>query len=186
MATMISKEEEHGFDIHPAGLFQAVCLFVEDIGLQKTAGFQGKPDKIQRKLIIVWESEEKQADGTPFILRKKYTASFFREARLLKDLEAWRGRKFTETELAGFDVDTVIGANCFLNIVHQENEGKSYANISGVIQLKAGTPKMTATIKAMPDWLSKSLSDLRAKAVTVGEAKEHASNPPMPEDDLPF
>ena len=186
MATIIKQDEEKEFERHPQGLSQAICLFVEDIGLQKTAGYQGKPDKIKRKVVIAWESEEKQADGNPFIITKKYTASFFKEARLLKDLEAWRGRKFTEAELAGFDLDAVIGKNCLLNIVHNEKEGKTYANIQGLVPLKAGMVKMTPSIRSKPEWFVKWIKTLQDNQVTVGEAQSQPIQHVQQEEDLPF
>jgi hypothetical protein len=51
-----------------------------------------------------------------------------------KDLEAWRGAKFTEADFGpgGFDVRNLLGVPCTLTIVHSERDNNTYANLAGI------------------------------------------------------
>jgi len=51
----------------------------------------------------------------------------------------WRGREFSEAELAGFDVESLIGSGCMLSIVHKARDGFVYANVQAVLPLAKGT-----------------------------------------------
>jgi len=42
-------------------------------------------------------------------------------------------------------VETIIGANCLLNIQHKESNGKTYANVISVMPLLKGMPKIAAS-----------------------------------------
>jgi hypothetical protein len=55
-------------------------------------------------------------DGRPFGAFKTYTASLFEAATLRKDLESWRGKSFTEEELAGFDISNLIGCTAKIEV----------------------------------------------------------------------
>jgi hypothetical protein len=100
----------------PEGTFSAVCCDVVDLGMLEVT-FGGKT-KEQHKIWIVWQIEEVMADNRPYTVRKRYTLSLHEKASLRKDLESWRGRAFTASELEGFDVETVLGVACMLNVIH--------------------------------------------------------------------
>ena len=53
-------------------------------------------------------------------------------------LTAWRGRAFTESELAGFDLSKVVGASCLLNIIHEVKDGKTREKIASISPLPKG------------------------------------------------
>jgi hypothetical protein len=130
----------------PAGAHIAVCFRVIDLGTQKVE-WQGDI-KFQRKILLSWElPNETMEDGRPFSISQRYTFSSSEKARLRKDLESWRGRKFTEADFGpgGFDIKNVLGAACMLSIVHETKDGKTYANISGVTGVPKGMPKPTPT-----------------------------------------
>lgn len=181
MATIIREDE--GLpprEKHPAGMVQAVLIAVEDIGIQK-GEYQGKP-KNRRKIVLLWETSKKQADGTPFLIWNTYTASMGDNANLRADLEGWNGSPFTTEELKAFDVDTFIGRNCLLNIVHSEN-GK-YANIAGITPVMEGMADLKPVNTSIPDGIKKWLDKKRSEAVPLEAAP--GSAPPHSEDDLPF
>jgi hypothetical protein len=94
---------------------------------------------------LVWEIDELGADGQPFTVSQKYTASLHEKSRLRHDLESWRGRKFTTEELKGFDVENVLGANCQINVVHATKEGKTYANIASIVPQAKGQARMAVS-----------------------------------------
>jgi hypothetical protein len=58
-------------------------------------------------------------------------------------IESWRGRKFkSDDEAEGFDLQSLLGKGCMIQINHTEKGDKTYANIGAVTSLpKAiGTP----------------------------------------------
>lgn len=165
----------------PAGMVQAVLLAVEDIGIQK-GEYLGKP-KNRRKIVLIWETSKKQSDGSPFLIWNTYTASMSENANLRADLEGWNGSPFKDEELKAFDVDTFIGRNCLLNIVHAEN-GK-YANIAGITPIMEGMAPLKATSSTVPDGIKKWLEKKRSESIAT-EAGPNDKVPPPGEDDLPF
>lgn len=83
---------------------------------------------------FVFETPHRDSEGKPHrVSTWPYTVSLNEKANLRKDLEKWRGRKFSADELNGFDLESVIGAPAMLNIVHNEgDEGQVYANVNGI------------------------------------------------------
>src|SRR4030095_12242369 len=73
-----------------------------------------------------------------------YTLSLHERAALRKDLESWRGRKFTEQELsAGFDLERLIGVNAQINVTHDlSDDGSLYANVTTVVPPVKGAAKL--------------------------------------------
>ena len=120
----------------PAGTHAAVCVDVVDLGMV-TSEFAGIK-KTHHKIKIVWQIDETRDDGKPFDVSQRYTLSLHSKATLRRELESWRGRAFTEEELKEFDVETVIGAGAMLNVIHNFREGKTYANVTGVMRLMKG------------------------------------------------
>lgn len=123
----------------PAGLHSAVCVDVQDQGLKSTA--YGEKHKVR----IVWQIEAlDQAKGRRFELSRVYTLSLHERAPLRKDLESWRGRKFTEAELTGgFDLEKLLGINCQLQAMHDTgDDGTTYANVVSVLPAQKGRPRL--------------------------------------------
>jgi hypothetical protein len=137
----LPKQQESSFERCPEGTHLAVCYEVIDLGTQQIE-YQGV-NKLQRKIWIGWElPNETMSDGRPFVVGKRYTLSSFERATLRKHLEAWRGKRFTEEELGpngSFDIRNVIGAGCFLSVIHSEYEGNTYSNVEAVSALPKGT-----------------------------------------------
>lgn len=158
---IIAKDNGAGgnYEPIPAGTIQAVCYGIWDIGMQESAF--GKKNKI----IIGWEvnqridKPESEYHNKRLVISKTYTLSLNEKATLSIDLEGWRGKKFTDEEKKGFDVEKVIGVNCLLNIVHDEKNGKVYANIKSVSKLMAGMPLLKAEIpNTPPEWVVKKMN----------------------------
>jgi len=141
---MIIKENK-GSSIEPipAGISQAVFAQVIDLGTHEVKVPNSKDTTQARKLLIVWElpfeTYQSEQGERRRRIQKRYTASFHKKASLRAMLESARGKPFAEAELkAGFDISKVIGVNCQLNIVHASVDGKTYANINGVVPLGKG------------------------------------------------
>lgn len=121
------------------GTYPAICYGLIDLGEQYSEQY----DKWSRKVLLMWEipSEKIDLGGDKPVSRtitQKYTASLNERAALRRDLSAWRGRDFTEAELRAFDLRSIVGAPCLLNIIHREYNGNTYANISAIMKLPKG------------------------------------------------
>lgn len=124
----------------PVGTHLARCYQLIDLGTHEEE-FQGVK-KRARKIRIGWElchehlSEGKFA-GEPFHVGKTYTASLHEKSGLRKVLRSWRGRDFTEQELAGFDMRNILGAHCMICLVSND---KGYTNVDSVMKAAKGMP----------------------------------------------
>lgn len=184
MAIVATAGEKKDFIPAPAGVHQAVCVDVIDLGMLEVTWAGQK--KQQHKINVAWQINELRDDGKPYLVFKRYTLSLSEKANLRKDLESWRGRKFTRDEEMGFDVESVIGANCLLNVQHAEKEGTTYANVVAIMPLAKGMPKITAT-----DYVRKidrkdegtSQEAQRAVDEAMGHPPSYAD---MTDDDIPF
>ena len=120
----------------PSGVHPAVCVDVVDLGQVKVE-YAGK-SREQYKIKIVWQIDELRDDGKPFLCSKRYTNSLHEKASLRKDLESWRGKPFSQDELAQFDLEALLSCGCLINVIHNIKEGSTYANVTGVMRLPKG------------------------------------------------
>lgn len=127
----------------PGGVHQAVCVDVVDKGMVASVFYK----RTSHKCLLVWEIDETMDNGERFTVRRMYTVSLNEKAALRKDLESWRGRPFKEEELKGFDVESVLGANCNLNLVQQTRDGETYANIQAIMPLMKTQQKLSLSGK---------------------------------------
>lgn len=137
---MIVSSSGGDFKPIPEGTYVATCVRLIDLGTQ-VSSFQGA-DKLQRKVLAAWEvpDEMVEFDGEtrPALIMQRYTASLSDKATLRKHLEAWRGRRFTDDELRGFDLKNVLGKPCQIQVLHSESAGNTYANIAAIMALPKG------------------------------------------------
>jgi hypothetical protein len=142
MGVVVTAGSGKQYPLCPVGVVQGVGCDIIDLGMVATQ-FDGKPTT-KHKVVLCWQVAEVDPEtGKPFVVSKRYTASLYEMANLTKDLEGWRGRPFTAEEKRGFDLDNVLGVNGLLNIVHnQGKDGKTYANVAGVMPLPRNMPKL--------------------------------------------
>lgn len=126
------------FEKCPQGLWPALAIDVIDLGEVETPfkhekGPLAGQTKVQHQIQIVWQvdalndddSPARRDDGTMHRLSKFYNLSLNENANLRKDLDRWRGKPFTDEELAeGWDVEAVIGAQCQLQVIHDGDKVK--------------------------------------------------------------
>ena len=138
MSLTASDKGNADFEMTPAGQYIGRCYKIIDMGTQTTTGQFGI--KEQHKVMISWEllDEAKMADGRPFSVTQWYTVSLHEKSKMRADLESWRGKKFSEEELKGFDLANVLGAYCMIQVVHDET-GK-YANVQTIMAYKGNKP----------------------------------------------
>ena len=147
---IIAKQTSSGsdFKLPPAGSFLARLYRIIDIGTQTTE-WMGKR-KMQRKIIAMFELHGEDndgqplqtAEGKPLIVSKRYTLSLDEKATLRKDLEAWRGKAFTQEELDGINLEVLLGKYCMVSITHSTYDGKEYANIASISQVPSALKKL--------------------------------------------
>lgn len=145
---MIVKGPDEKFPTAPEGSFPAVCVDNIDLGMVKST--YGGEEKERHMVRLVWQIDEEESPGKPFLVKQDYTASLHEKAALRKHLEAWRGRAFTDVELFGFDLDSILGAGCIVNIIHNKGRrGGTFANVAGIMKLAKGMtiPKVSDYVR---------------------------------------
>jgi len=130
MALIATGEGESNYELPEAGTYIGRCIQVVDLGTHPNTHPQAKPGAKKHEVMIIWELSELMEDGRPFTVNRRYTLSLGDAAKLRAHLESWRGKKFTETELAGFDITTLLDVPCTIGVVHSKN-GK-YANVDSL------------------------------------------------------
>lgn len=170
----LPKNEGGDFTPAPQGFHRAVCTQIVDYGTQEST-WMGQV-KHQRKVRIAWELEnQRMSDGRRFMVSKLYTWSMYEKASLRKDLESWRGVRFKDSDFGhgGFNVKDILGVGCSLNILHEENDGKTYANITAITPIDKPYPEPEEpliyfsldpeffdrdTFESLPDWQQERIS----------------------------
>ena len=202
MGTVAKASSGADFELPEAGAVVGRCYMVVDLGTQDTT-FKGTPKKAH-KILLSWELAETMEDGRPFSISSRYTLSLFDQAILRQHLESWRGKPFTEEELAGFDVKNVLGKHCLLSIVHNKEGDKTYANVKGIMPVPKTMEKPgavnkdvyfdidTGDISTLPDWIQtvvKKSAEWQAKVNGVlPPAKQPTGTGKFDDmvDDIPF
>lgn len=182
MPIIASAGELKSFTPAPEGVHQAVCVDVIDLGMKPNPF---KPGSEQHKIDIAWQIGELRDDGKRFVVYKRYTLSLNEKATLRHDLESWRGRVFTRDEEMGFDVETIIGANCLINVQHKRSADgtKTFANVMSVMPLIKGMPKLTAVGYERPKSKDEGGGDEEVSRNYEPPSSDYA---PITDDDIPF
>ena len=155
------------FEPPPCGMTQAVCAFVEDVGMQVNDIKGG----LQHKCVICWELADRMQDQRPFMLSRSYTVSLHEKATLRKDLESWRGKAFTNEELEGFDLEKLIGANCTVNVVeYVKKNGSKGHKIASIGPKMKGLTNISVFNTAPPEWIAKQREQNEQDAANAANA----------------
>lgn len=160
------------FKIVEAGTHTAVCTQIVDVGPQETPFGQKELVFLRFEIPserVEWTDASGNPKEGPSVIWTNYTASLSEKANLRKHLESWRGKKFTQEELGGFDMKNLLGVPCTLSVVHNEaKNGRTYANISSISGLMKGMAKpepegdvfafdieyhSSAELGELPEWL---------------------------------
>lgn len=188
----------------PAGNHIAVCNLIADLGYQPSSF--GDKHQVYIRFEIPAERIEYTKDGKsatgPVVIGQKFTASMHEKASLRKQLEGWRGRKFTDEEAEAFDVSAILGKGCMLNVIHNVKEGKLYANISSISALPKGmtapnsenglllyTEESKDSFSKLPDWLQEIISKQIKQVPQDRDINQDYPNSDaleITDDDIPF
>lgn len=136
----LPKPSGNDFAPTPAGTFLGICYRFIDRGTQQSE-YMGEK-KTRHEVMLSWElAGEFMEDGRPFTASKTYTWSMSEKATLRKDLEAWRGRNFTDDDFDGpnaFNTKKLLGVPCTLTIVHEEKNGNTFAKVASIGKVMKG------------------------------------------------
>ena len=137
---IMAKSNKTDFTPAPEGLHAAVCVDVIDLGMVTTQWGESHQVKIR------WQVEDDDPKTKrPYLVQRQFRNSLHEKSSLRPLLESWRGKKFTEDELQGFDLERLLGANCQLQIIHHiKSEGSTYANVQAIVSPGKGQGKLKA------------------------------------------
>lgn len=139
---IIAEKSGNNYFLIDAGSYAARCYSMVHIGTIEEE-FQGETKK-RNKVRLTWEIPSElhvfnaEKGEQPVVISKEYTLSMHEKSTLRKDLEAWRGKAFTDEEAKKFDITKLIGVQCMLSIIHKETKSGVFANISGINTLPKG------------------------------------------------
>lgn len=198
--SLTMKNEGGDFELLPEGTHIAKCYIVADLGDQVTT-YKGV-ESVKPQVLISWEiPNELMSDGRPFVASKIYSAFFSERANLRKHLESWRGRKFTEEELSGFDISKLLNVPCQVTITHSQSGDKTYTNVDSVTGLPKGVecpdlknePVMydldnpdEESFNKLPEWVQKKIAGrVQDNVEEFPDSKPTAVSNDF-DDDIPF
>jgi hypothetical protein len=211
--SIIAEKKSGDFKQIEPGTYVGRCYSMIELGTIETT-FNGKPKKAH-KVCITWELPTeletfKEENGPePFMVSKTYTLSMHEKASLRKDLESWRGKKYTNEEAVKVDITKLLGQPCILSVIHEagkEDASKTYVTISAISKLMKGQdcPPQINPMRVLSfdsfDWeVFNSLSDYLKDKIKSSDEFKAMSEPAMAtrheelpggditdDDDLPF
>ena len=199
----------------PADKYVGRFIGVYDLGTQYNSLYKKWTRKVLLQLEIPAVRAQYEAnDGTqvdnPRVITREYGLTLHKKATLRKDLEAVRGREFTDAELAGFDLFTIQGAPAEIQVVHKTKGDKTYSNVGALSKVFKGveippaelTPisfsfdtvnsveEVDGQLIRIADWIGDKITDAKEytalKDRAVGTTSPEVENLPDPDDDIPF
>lgn len=186
-----------------AGTYPARCIGIIDTGEQ----WNEMAGKSRREILFLFElpTELVEIDGEqkPRYMSQTYTMSMNEKAKMRIALETWRGKAFTEEELRGFDLTSVVDKPCMLTVVQKQSKnGKTYANISGIAKLIKGmtipdamstltvfdldAPDALEKLETLPEWIQNKIKQSETYKEKIAGATEAQGFMDINPDDLPF
>jgi hypothetical protein len=191
----------------PVGTHIARCFRIVDLGTQH-GEYKGKPTR-RNQILVTWELPDEtfefEGEQRPMTASRFYTNSLGEKANLRQDLEQWRGRAFTDAELAKFDLETILGKPCMITIVGKENGKTGVAGVSGMPKNMECPPQIN---KSSTLWLDEfdeekfeALSDGIKNIIKKSEewhylqdgvnpadmkTRNESESPDFSDDDIPF
>lgn len=130
------------FDPIPEGVYPAIVVGVYDVGTHHS----DKWGKDQRKLVLSWEIPgeriELERDGEvqdlPRLVSSTYTLSMNAKGNLRRDVQAIEGHALSDAEAGTYDLFSLAGRACQLQITHTTKDQRTYANVAAVMALPKG------------------------------------------------
>lgn len=160
----------------PQGNYIAVCDLIADFGLQPgSAQYPDPKYQVYIRFAVPSETIEYEKDGKkisgPRVIGNAYTASMGKKANLRKMVQNWLGRDFaSEDEAKNFDISSLLGKGCMVNVIVKEVGEKTYSNIGSISALPKGMPPPAletlllvydedhaANLTKLPEWMQEKI-----------------------------
>ncbi len=126
---------EADFELAEAGVHKGRCIKIIDLGTHEVTYNEEIQEK--HKIMIMFElPESTMKDGRPFAVALFVNLSLHKKSKLRPLLVGWRGKDFTEDEAGDFDILKLLDVPALLNVIHNESDGITYANIQSIMPLK--------------------------------------------------
>ena len=163
------------------GSIQGVLAEVVDLGIVTTE-WKGEKRQVHRCMLTFEINETIERDGHDqrMIVSRTFTASLNEKAALRHFLEGWRGKTFSDEELAGFDLEKLVGINAILSLVHNTSDNKTYCNIDSAAALLKGMEKLSLSDDYLP--YAERLAKRNAVAASATASAGHVDD----DDPVPF
>lgn len=130
------KGTEKPKELVPAGAHIATLYSIVELGTMD-GEYMGNPTS-KRKIRLSWElpEEMREFDGEqkPMVVGKTYTASLFKQSQLRPIVEGMLGG-LTEEQEETFDIKSLLGKSCMVQISHEEYNGNKFASVVSCTQL---------------------------------------------------
>ncbi len=194
------------FELMKPSNYVARCVMVIDLGIQENS-WKGETSLVHQIMLGFEFATELRTEGddagTPFLITNRYRLSLGKKANLRRDIESWRGKPLTATELEGFDFTKVAGAPAMIQVINKTTDDKTRAKISTIAALPKGTACLAAVnpivvydtsdgesevYKNLPEWIRKIINIPAAELPPAASAPETASTGEVDDfdDDVPF
>jgi hypothetical protein len=188
-------------EIVPSGTHIARCYSMIHIGTVEWE-WQGET-KYSNKIRVTFELPHEMRDFSgeqkPMVISKEYTLSLHEKSNLRRDLEGWRGKSFTNKELAHFDTTNLISKECNISIIHKTSKsGNEFAQIGSISGITKGTecPKQfndsfifnyednfnEEWLELQPEWIKDQIKNTDEYKNKMNQKKFQDT----PTDDMPF
>lgn len=140
-----------------AGNYQGVCYMVRDVGSHKYE-YKGE-EKISHRVIILYEidalMEKGDYAGKRFVVSERLPFTFGfakspKKTKLRERIEGWYGRELSEAEVNDFDIESLMGKNCMINLIVND---KGYIEITSVSPVPQKMEIITPENAEAPKWV---------------------------------
>lgn len=145
--TVPKPESNLDYELTPSGTHVATIFKIVNLGTLTTE-WQGQERQVP-KIRIFWEipgetktftDKEGNDRELPFAISRKLTLSMGEKSNLLPLVKGMTGTSFSEEEAYNFDIFSLLGLSCLINVVHEKSKDgdRTYAVVNSASALPKG------------------------------------------------
>lgn len=128
--TVTMNEKANDYEKPTAGMVDAICCGIWNVGLQKVEYKKLGVVKYQEQIAIGFIlSQLSERTGLPMLQYETYGLSLFEKSKLYKMIQSWTSKNIDEKDKGNYDLSPFVGKKATLNLI-QNNE---YINIGAVL-----------------------------------------------------
>lgn len=189
-------------ELVPQGAHVAILYSIIELGTME-GEYAGQPT-LKRKIRLSWElpEETREFDGVqkPMVIGKKYTASLYEQSKLRPIVVGMLGGLSEEQE-ENFDIKSLLGKACMVQVSHEEFNGRKYATVTSVTQLPKSmkAPKQfnpsvyldyadgwnQEIYDSLPQWMKDAMAESQEMKSRMGKGGNYPTEDLNPAD-VPF